>query len=163
MPRRTSIRPDPMSDTDLNTKIAQMQQLFSRRMRAKGTLEQQIQRRAKRLPRKLRADARKIAKVVPMLEHPKLSRQINHAGLKAAADRVNSHLKQVDPRDRPWVKVVQVLSWVLLAIVVAWFAVQMLAIWVPEVRDFVGNAFKLDFFLPFRVLGLISKIPFAFL
>jgi len=111
-----------MSDIDLNAKIAQMQQLFSRRMRAKGTLEQQVKRRGKRLPRKLRADARKIVAAAPMLEHPKLSRQIDTTGLDEAADRVIGHLNHVDPRDRPWVKVVQFLSWCLLALVVGGFA-----------------------------------------
>ena len=111
-----------MSEIDLNAKMTQMQLLFSRRMRAKGTLEQQVKRRGKRLPRKLRADARKIVSAAPMLEHPKLSQQIDVEGLESAADRLIGHLKQVDPRDRPWVKVVQVLSWVLFALVVVGFA-----------------------------------------
>ena len=91
-------------------------------MRAKGDLMQQIAQRQKRLPRALRADARKIAEAVPLLEHPKLSRQLDIDTLSLATDRVLGHLKQVDPRDRPWVKVVQVLSWVLLALVVLGFA-----------------------------------------
>jgi len=111
-----------MSDADLHAKIAQMQQLFQRRMRAGGTLMRQVRRRQNRLPRNLRSDAWRVAEAVPLLEHPKLSRQLDMTQIADAADRVIAHLKLVDPRDRPWVKVVQVLSWVLLALVVVGLA-----------------------------------------
>ena len=106
-----------MSDIDLHAKIAQLQQLFSRRMRVGGTLAQQVKRRQRRLPHKLRADAKAIVAAMPMLDHPHLSRQVDEGAIAAATDRMISHLKQIDPRDRPWVKVVQALSWVMLAIV----------------------------------------------
>jgi len=76
----------------------------------------------RRLPRKLRKDAQSVAKALSLLDHPKLARQVDTTRVLTAVDRVNAHLATIDPRDRLWVRIVNVLAWVLLAVVAAGFA-----------------------------------------
>ena len=64
-------------------------------VRGRG-LERRLRRAGRRLPRHVRRAGQEIVEAGRLMGHPKLSRLVDPAGLDAAFDTVNGHLKGVN-------------------------------------------------------------------
>ncbi|WP_052249447.1 hypothetical protein [Tateyamaria sp. ANG-S1] len=64
------------------------------------TLSASLRKTGRRLPKRLRADARQILDAQGFGGHPKLMRQVDGSALKAAEDRVLTYLDGIDRADR---------------------------------------------------------------
>ena len=89
-----------MSADAIKVQIARIRTLLQERLRIKGaTLERQIKKSGRLLPRRLRGDAQYVAQAAGLLENPKLSRMVDVQAVGQAATRVESYLREIDPGD----------------------------------------------------------------
>ncbi|SEV96281.1 hypothetical protein SAMN04488515_0423 [Cognatiyoonia koreensis] len=116
---------------DLITKVAdEMRTLFEQRLRIKGrSLEQQVHKAGRALPRKVRSDARSVVDALAVQGNPKLARMVDEKRIAQSGRNVVAYLKTIDPQDR---LKGQVLSWlgavsafgIILFVVLVWVAVK---------------------------------------
>ena len=115
-----------MSDEVVINTAGKISALFEERMRLKGpNLERQIYKAGRKLPRKVRRDAKAVAKAQLNADHPKLSRMIDRAGFDKAAQNVIAHLSAIDPRDEMIGRLLVFLGKVSAVLIVAF----VLAVW----------------------------------
>lgn len=89
-----------MAEPTLSDQVTTIRTLFEERMRIKGaTLERQIYKAGRTLPKSVRKAAKNVAAVQAMAEHPKLSKQVDQAALRKDAALVIAHLQKKDARD----------------------------------------------------------------
>ena len=90
-----------MTPQDLSSQITEIRSLFETQLRIRGrTLDQQIKRAGRLLPRKVRADAKFLAQANLLMQNPKLARMINSDRVAQAHLTVTTYLHSVDPKDR---------------------------------------------------------------
>lgn len=71
------------------------------RLRVRGkTLEAQVRKAGRLLPRGLRRDATYLAQAATVMDHPKLARMVDEVKARAAHAKLVQFLKTVDPKDR---------------------------------------------------------------
>ena len=81
--------------------IAATAALMGERMGASGeSFAARLRKVRHRLPRRLRAPARALAKAEPLAAHPRLCRTLDAAALRAAAAELRAWLEAVDLADR---------------------------------------------------------------
>jgi hypothetical protein len=113
-----------MSEASVTQVILEIRMLMEERMRIKGhSLAQQLHKSGRRLPRKVRKAAQKLAQVEPSLDHPKLSRMLDQVALHRAAETVVTYLKGIDPRDQMIGKVLVVLGKISAVLILGFIAV----------------------------------------
>lgn len=89
-----------MSNPTVSEAVSYIQTLFEERMRIKAaTLERQVYKAGRRLPRRVRKAARKLIEMNAVADHPKLSRMIDEQQFHKSARIVADHLEAIDPRD----------------------------------------------------------------
>jgi len=90
-----------MSGELLQTQIDEIRHLMETRLRIRGkTLEQQVRKAGRLLPRAERREAVYLAQAATVMQHPKLSRMVDSAKATKAHARVAQFLKTIDPKDR---------------------------------------------------------------
>ena len=66
----------------------------------KGPLAARLKRAGRRLPARIQKQGTVITDALALLEHPKLSQQIDFSAVNRALIDVKTHLKSIDPADR---------------------------------------------------------------
>ena len=75
--------------------------MLETQLRIKGaTLDQQIKRAGRLLPRKIRAEAAFLVQANILVQNPKLARMISAERAQKAHDAVATYLRGIDPKDR---------------------------------------------------------------
>ena len=118
-----------MTPQDLAPLTADIRALLEARLRVRGaTLDKQIHRAGRLLPRKVRAEAAFLAQASTLVQNPKLARMISADRVGRAHLAVSRYLLSVDPKERAKTKALNyagfiafnalVLSGVIIAILV---------------------------------------------
>lgn len=90
-----------MTPQDLEPQIAEIRSLLESQLRIKGrSLDQQIARAGRLLPRKVRGEALFLAQANMLIQNPKLARMINQDRVGQAHRTVAGYLNSIDPKDR---------------------------------------------------------------
>ena len=90
-----------MTPQDLTPLTADSRSLLETQMRIRGaTLDAQIRRAGRLLPRKIRAEAAFLIQANQLVQNPKLARMINSDRAQSAHDAVAAYLRSIDPKDR---------------------------------------------------------------
>ncbi len=85
----------------LDNQVAEVRKLMETRLRVRGkTLDLQVRKAGRRLPRNLRRDATYLAQAATVMHHPKLNRMIDADKATKAHGRLTSYLAGVNPADR---------------------------------------------------------------
>ena len=74
------------------------------------TLEAQIGKAGRLLPRAVRRDARLVAEARARLQNPRLARMVDVAAAEAAQTRVRDFLKEIDPGERRKTRLIGILA-----------------------------------------------------
>ncbi len=117
-----------MSGDQVTEYADKIRALMTERLRIKArSLEAQIHKSGRRLPRRVKRDASFIAKAEVLAQNPKLARMVDHAAVEKAADNVITHLLAIDPTEALKDRVLWTLgkaSAVLIAVFIGavWYA-----------------------------------------
>ncbi len=85
----------------LDNQIAEVRKLMETQLRIRGkSLEYQVRKAGRLLPRNLRHDAVYLAQAATIMNHPKLSRMVDLDKATKAHARLVAFLEKVDPKDR---------------------------------------------------------------
>ncbi|MGD9866357.1 MAG: hypothetical protein AB7S99_24440 [Pseudodonghicola sp.] len=85
----------------IETRIEETAALLRDKLGARGqTLGAALARAGRRLPRRIRSQARLLAEAERFAQHPRLRLTLDGAALGKAADEVGAHLKAIDLADR---------------------------------------------------------------
>ncbi len=98
-----------MSANTPHAQVDEVRNLMETRLRVRGkTLEQQVRKAGRLLPRAERREAVYLAQAATVLDHPKLSRMVDASKMSNAHAKVSSFLSKIDPKDR---KKGRILAW----------------------------------------------------
>ena len=90
-----------MTPQDLAPQIDDIRSLLETQLRVKGaTLDKQIHRAGRLLPRRIRAEAAFLVQANLLVQNPKLARMIDPGRVQRAHDAVATYLRGIDPKDR---------------------------------------------------------------
>jgi hypothetical protein len=90
-----------MSGEVLSDSITEIRALLDQRLHIRGrSLQEQMRKASRRLPRAVRRDALAVANAETMMGYPKLSRMVNAGEVQKSGARVVAYLKTIDPRER---------------------------------------------------------------
>lgn len=90
-----------MTPQDLAPQIDDIRSLLETQLRVRGaTLDKQIHRAGRMLPRKIRAEAAFLVQANMLVQNPKLARMISADRTQKAHDVVATYLRGIDPKDR---------------------------------------------------------------
>lgn len=93
--------PQMIDPNDFQARVTQLQEAMSRKMRVRGrTLEQQLRRAGRRLPRHQRRAAATILGAQDWMAHPKLARIVDFSHVHKAFADLNGYLDRIDPREQ---------------------------------------------------------------
>lgn len=90
-----------MTPQDLAPQIDDIRSLLDTQLRVRGdTLDKQIYRAGRMLPRKIRAEAAFLVQANQLAQNPKLARMINPGRVAQAHQAISTYLRSVDPKER---------------------------------------------------------------
>lgn len=90
-----------MSGETIQIQVDEVRALMETRLRVRGkTLDQQVRKAGRLLPRAERREAVYLAQAATVMQHPKLSRMVDASKAARAHARLTTFLKSVDPKDR---------------------------------------------------------------
>lgn len=90
-----------MDQDALTQQIEEVRRLMAERLRLRGaTLEDQVRRARRLLPRALVREAQYLAQAETLMRNPKLARMVDAEKARGARDRLTAHLMAVDPKER---------------------------------------------------------------
>lgn len=119
-----------MSGDMLTNAADDLRRLFEERLRIKGrSLDDQVYKAGRQLPKRVRTDARYIAQALTLRQNPKLARMIDENQIARARRNVVEHLEKIDPKDRlkgrvlHWLGAISAFG-IILFIVLVWVAVK---------------------------------------
>ena len=109
-----------MAADTLSRKTARIRALLEARLGLRGaTLESQAAKVGRSLPRGVIRDLRAVVRADIAQGHPRLARMVDTAPVALAADRVEAHLKTIDPKERRKTLILRKLAkWSALGIIV---------------------------------------------
>lgn len=123
-----------MADDPIIENANKISALLQERMRIKGkSLEGQIHKSGRRLPRKIKRAAQRVATASALAENPKLARQVDQTAVLADADRVIAHLVEIDPIEALKDKILITLAKFSAVLIIAVIA----AIWIAHSRGMI--------------------------
>lgn len=100
-----------MATDTLSRKIDRISALLAARLKLRGgTLEQQAYKVGRSLPRGVRRDLLQVVRADIAQGHPKLARMVDTGRVGLAADRVEAHLKTIDPWEQRKTRILRVLA-----------------------------------------------------
>ena len=86
---------------DIVARVARLEGLLESRFgAARGGLARRVAKVGRRVPRSVRRDLNTVVQAAQIATHPKLGLRIDHARVRAAAERAEAHLKAIDVRQR---------------------------------------------------------------
>ena len=113
-----------MTAETLQNQVDEISALLAEKLRAKGrTLDAQVRRAGRRLPKRLRSDIQALIEAQRVADHPKLGRQIDIAAISAGSERVIAHLKTIDPWERFKDRWLGILGAISLGLIVTFIVV----------------------------------------
>ena len=113
-----------MAADTLSRKTARIRALLDARLGLRGpTLEQQAGKVGRSLPRGVIKDLRTVVRADVAQGHPRLGRMVDTAPVSLAADRVEAHLKTIDPWERRKTRILRKLAAVSAVGIAAFVAV----------------------------------------
>lgn len=120
-----------MIDTaDFQTRIARLRTALSDRMRLRGrTLEAQVRRAGRRLPRRQRRAAAIVLGAQDWMSHPRLARVLDMARVNAAFADLHAHLDTLDPAQARRTALLRLLGGIVFNLAVLGVLVYALARW----------------------------------
>lgn len=90
-----------MTPQELSPLTLEIRQLLETQLRVRGaSLEKQVHRAGRLLPRKIRAEAAVIVQANLLVQNPKLSRIVSADRVGQAHLAVSSYLQAIDPKER---------------------------------------------------------------
>jgi hypothetical protein len=90
-----------MAEETLQNQVDEIRGLLKSQLRARGdSLEVQVRKAGRGLPRVIRQDAKVIVSAKSLLQNPKTARMVDQTAAQRAAQNVIAHLKTIDRRDR---------------------------------------------------------------
>ena len=90
-----------MTPQDLAPQIDEIRSLLETQLRIRcDTLDKQIHRAGRMLPRKIRAEAAFLVQANQLAQNPKLARMINPSRVGQAHQAISTYLRSVDPKER---------------------------------------------------------------
>lgn len=100
-----------MTGDDITTRTAEIGLLFEERLGLRGgSLDRQVRRAGRGLPRAIAREARYLAQAESLAANPRLWRQVDPVRLQAAHRIVCDHLRGIDPRERRKTRIIGVAS-----------------------------------------------------
>jgi hypothetical protein len=106
-----------MDNEQLAAQISEVSTLMAERLNVRGaSLERQVRKAGRMLPRRLRAEATYLAHAATLAGNPKLMRMIDLPKAEQAHLAVSTWLKSVDPAARRWTRILNVLAVVMFNI-----------------------------------------------
>lgn len=110
--------------------MADVKALMAEKLGMKGrSLPQAVRKYNHRLPRGLRRDAVRLAEASHLAGHPKLALTLDNAALEAAADRLLTHLKAIDLKDRRKGAILGLLGALSFNLIVVFVLLLVVLIW----------------------------------
>jgi hypothetical protein len=89
-----------MTEETLQNQVDEMRGLLASQLRVRGaTLEAQVRKAGRRLPRRVRHDLQAVAEAMSLADNPKLSRMVDRTTVSQSVQNVIIHLKTIDRRD----------------------------------------------------------------
>ncbi len=92
-------------------------------------LNAKLRRAGRLLPRHVRKDAHLIADALPLVENPKLMRQVDLPRLEAAERRIMAHLKTIDRADRRWGAFLGIMGGVSFSLIALFTLLVVMLVW----------------------------------
>ena len=90
-----------MAEETLQNQVDEIRGLLKSQLRARGgSLEVQLRKAGRRLPRSIRQDSQVVTSAMPLVQNPKMSRMVDQNKTMKSAQNVIAHLKTIDRRDR---------------------------------------------------------------
>lgn len=90
-----------MTEETLQNQVDEMRSLLASQLRARGaTLEAQVRKAGRRLPRRIRQDAQAVTSAISLADNPKLSLMVDQNTATKSAKNVIAHLKTIDRSDQ---------------------------------------------------------------
>ncbi len=113
-----------MSGNTLQSQVNEIRSLMETRLRVRGkTLEAQVRKAGRLLPRGLRRDATYLAQAATVMKHPKLVRMVDETTAAHAHGRLLHFLMAVDPKDRAKGRILNWLGSIAFIAIVIFIAV----------------------------------------
>lgn len=115
-----------MTAETLQNQADEISKLMAEKLRVRGrTLDAQLRKAGRRLPKRLRADVRNLLHAQEVINHPKLARLIDIEAVSEGSGRVIGHLQTLDPWERfkdRWLGILGAISagMILLFIIVVY-------------------------------------------
>lgn len=123
-----------MTSMTLQDQIAQVRALMAARLRIRGrTLDHQVRKAGRLLPRAVRRDATYLAQAASVMDHPRLAMMVDMGKAQQAYVRVTDYLETIDPKDRAKGKLLGVLGYISFVVI----AVFIVTVWVLVKRGVV--------------------------
>ena len=90
-----------MTQDEISARSQEICTLFADKLSlSRGTLDQRLRRAGRRLPARIREQARTITEAEALATNPKLARRVDPDKLDRAFAEVRRHLQDIDPADR---------------------------------------------------------------
>lgn len=106
-----------MDNDQFAAQIAEVSTLLSERLKVHGaTLDRQVKKAGRMLPRKIRAEATYLAHAASLAENPKLMRMIDLPKVDRAHLTVTTWLNTIDPSERLWTRALNILAIIMFNI-----------------------------------------------
>lgn len=118
------------TQASINARIKRLQDALDAAFGVRANnLERALRRTGRRLPRRLRAEAHKVAKTQEIGNHPKLLRQVDSAELSAAEERIVGYLKTIDRADQRRGKIVNIAAAIASNLLLVFTGVVIWMVW----------------------------------
>lgn len=120
-----------MIDTEaFQTRITGLRLALSSRMNLRGkTLEAQIRRAGRRLPRRQRRAAAIVLGAQDWMKHPKLARVLNRTAVNTAFADLHTHLDRLDPKEARRTALLRLLGGMVLNLMMLGLLIYALLRW----------------------------------
>ncbi len=113
-----------MDGDRLQSQVNEISALMAERLRVRGgTLETQLRKAGRSLPRPIRREGFYLAQAAVLARNPKLIRMVNEARVEKAYQAVITHLKGIDPVDRLKGRILGILGSISAALIVMFIVV----------------------------------------
>lgn len=107
-----------MAADTLTRTVDEIRKLLESRLKIRGrTLEHQLGKVGRRLPRRIKLEAAVVAQADVLRQNPKLARMVDPGRVQKSANRVIAHLRAIDPKAERMTRILRRLAkWSALGI-----------------------------------------------
>ena len=123
-----------MTHDEMTPMIEEIRALLRQRLSIRGkTLDVQLRKARRLLPRAVRREAAFLAEAYTLTQNPKLARMVNAAQVHEARDQVIAHLQSVDPAERRKDRILGILGYLALNVLLLGAAFVTWLVWTDRV------------------------------